>query len=275
MSNPADGPKNPPAYPPKAYHDLEFLNSPAARPIRILSEYLEPRDRLKRRGVRDTIVFFGSARFKDRATAETIAAEAKTDEDKARAERLLAGSHWYEDARRLAHMLTDWAAENRGEGRDFVVCTGGGPGIMEAANRGAHEAGGLSVGFNISLPFEQAPNPYITPELSFDFHYFFMRKLFFAYLAKAIIVFPGGFGTLDELAEILTLVQTDKLRKKMKILIYGTEFWNKFVNFDALVEAGTISPEDLDLFDWVDTPEQAVECLTPWLQEHYGNQVLF
>ena len=264
-----------PEYPKKAYHDLEFLNSPAARPIRLLSEYLEPRDRLQRRGVHDTIVFFGSARFKDKQTAETIAAEAKTDEDRARAERLVAGSRWYEDARRLAHMLTDWAAENRGEGRDFVVCTGGGPGIMEAANRGAQEAGGLSVGFNISLPFEQAPNPYITPELSFDFHYFFMRKLFFAYLAKAIIVFPGGFGTLDELAEILTLVQTDKLRKKMKILIYGTEFWNKVVNFEALVEAGTISPDDLELFDWVDTPEEAVQCLTPWLKEHYGSQLLF
>ncbi len=253
----------------KAYEDPEFLNSAAARPIRILSEYIEPRTRLERRGIRDTIVFFGSARTKDLETAKAIAAEARTPEDKARAAKLVAGAKYYEEARTLAAKLTEWSNENSEQGPRFVVCTGGGPGIMEAANRGAHEAGGPSVGFNISLPFEQEANPYITPELNFNFHYFFMRKLFFAYLGKAIVVFPGGFGTLDELMEILTLVQTDKLRKKMLVVIYGTEFWKKVINFDALVEAGTISAEDVDLFRYADTPEDAFRALTEFLREHY------
>jgi uncharacterized protein (TIGR00730 family) len=256
-------------HPEKAYRNLEFLSGPEARTIRILSEYLEPRDRLRRHRVRNTIVFFGSSRFKDMETAEAIAAEASTPEEKSRAQQLIRGAKYYEDARSLAYKLTEWVSENRDAGPDFFVCSGGGPGIMEAANRGAHEAGGKSLGFNISLPFEQKPNPYITPELNFDFHYFFMRKLWFAYLGKAIVVFPGGFGTLDEMMELLTLVQTDKLRKQMKILIYGREFWDRIVNLDALVEWGTISPEDLDLFEYADTPDEACKSLIPWLKEHY------
>ena len=258
----------------KSYHNRDFLNSPQARPIRILSEYLEPRTRLERHGVRDTVVFFGSARFVDAETAQRMADSATTEEEKIKAKQMLDGAPYYEDARKLGFQLTTWASERPDSGRHFVVCSGGGPGIMEAANRGATEAGGPSVGFNISLPFEQEPNPYITPELSFDFHYFFMRKLFFAYLAKAIVVFPGGFGTLDELMEILTLVQTEKLRKKMLVVIYGTEFWNKIVNFEALVEAGTISPDDLELFRYVDTPEDALKVLTDFLMEHYSEPVL-
>lgn len=253
----------------KAYQNPEFLGSPQARTIRILAEYLEPRARLERFAVHNTIVFFGSARFKDRKTAEEIAAVSKSPEDEARAEIILASSKYYEEARELARMVTEWSMENSQNGNDFVVCTGGGPGIMEAANRGAHEAGGKSVGFNISLPFEQKPNPYITPELSFDFHYFFMRKLWFAYLGKALIVFPGGFGTLDEMMEILTLVQTNKLRKKVLVLIYGSAYWNKVINLKALAEFGAISPEDLDLFHYVETPQEAFLKLTSYLEEHY------
>ena len=258
-----------PPYPPRAYRNPEFLNSPEARPIRILSEYAEPRSRLARLGINDTIVFFGSARFKDRKTAEAIAAEATTPEAKEQAQTLLRGADYYEDARELSHRLTNWADENREAGHHFVVCTGGGPGIMEAANRGAQEAGGPSVGFNISLPFEQEANPYISPELSFEFHYFFMRKLWFAYLGKALVVFPGGFGTLDELMEVLTLVQTNKLRKQMLILIYGPEYWKKVLNLEALVDLGSISPADLDLFQYASTVDEAYGKLTTWLQDRY------
>jgi hypothetical protein len=166
-------------------------------------------------------------------------------------------AHYYEDARRLAHMLTDWTRTLPGKRHRFVVTTGGGPGIMEAANRGAREAGGKTIGLNIALPFEQVPNPYITPELNFEFHYFFMRKLWFAYLAKALVVFPGGFGTLDELFEILTLAQTEKLAKKMTVLVYGEEYWRRVLNLEALADAGTIAPDDVNLFQFVDTPEAA------------------
>jgi uncharacterized protein (TIGR00730 family) len=258
-----------PTFPPRAYRNAEFLNSPDARPIRILSEYEEPRARLKRLGITDTIVFFGSARFKDRQTAQAIAAEATTPEAKKKADILLRGADYYEEARALSGRLTNWADENRDAGHHFVVCTGGGPGIMEAANRGAQEAGGQSVGFNISLPFEQDPNPYITPELSFEFHYFFMRKLWFAYLGKALVVFPGGFGTMDELMELLTLVQTNKLRKQMLVIIYAPAFWKKVLNLEALVELGTISTEDLDLFQYASTVDEAYGMLTTWLQDRY------
>lgn len=258
-----------PYQPEKAYHNLEFLNSPQARTVRILSEYLEPRARLERHGVRDTIVFFGSARFRDQETAERMLAEATNDEEKRLAQVALKGSKYYEEARELASMLAVWARENSEAGPNFFICSGGGPGIMEAANRGAQEAGAPSVGFNISLPFEQEPNPYITPDLSFDFHYFFMRKLWFAYLGKALIAFPGGFGTLDELLEVLTLVQTNKLRKKVLVLVYGREYWEKVINMDALVEYGTISPEDLDHFRFADTPLEAYKTLTEWLTEKY------
>jgi uncharacterized protein (TIGR00730 family) len=255
--------------PVKAYKNLDFLNSPAARTIRMLAEYLEPRSRFHKEKIRDTIVFFGSARFCDAETAAKRVKAAKASEQVRAAKRCEAGSHYYEDARRLAAMLTKWSMGVSGEEERFVVCSGGGPGIMEAANRGAADAGGRSIGLNISLPMEQKPNPYITPELSFDFHYFFMRKLWFAYMAKALIVFPGGYGTLDEMMEILTLSQTNKFRKKMLVMIYGSEYWHKVINFDAMVDMGTIDPEDLDLFRFANEPQQAYDLLTGWLEEHY------
>jgi uncharacterized protein (TIGR00730 family) len=261
-----------PSLPPKAYKNLDFLNSRHARTIRILSEYLEPKSRLDYHNIRDTIVFFGSARFRDSEAAAKMVATARGSQEKRLAEIAQAGSRYYEDARRLASMLTKWATEIAVDGRRFVVCSGGGPGIMEAANRGAHEAGGPSVGFNITLPQEQQPNPYITPELSFQFHYFFMRKLWFAYLAKVLIVFPGGFGTLDEMMEILTLTQTHKIRKKVLVLIYGREYWNKVLSFDTMIEMGTIDASDCELFSYADTPEQAFEILTPWLMQHYSEK---
>ena len=225
---------------PVAYLNEKFLNSPDARAIRILSEFLEPLAHFRREKVRDTVVFFGSARIHE------------NDGPLAR---------YYEDARTLARMLTEWAEQFTNSTYRFVVCSGGGPGIMEAANRGASDANGKTVGLNIGLPFEQFPNPYITPELSFEFHYFFMRKFWFAYLAKALVVFPGGFGTLDEMMEILTLSQTQKLAKKMTILLYGSEYWKEIINFEALVKYGTISREDLDLFRFVDDPATALEFL--------------
>jgi hypothetical protein len=261
-----------PTTPPKAYKNLEFLNSANARVIRILSEYLEPKSRLDRQQIYDTIVFFGSARFRDAETAEKMLAEAKTDEERKAAQVAKNGSRYYEEARRLSNMLAKWAAEVSESSRRFVICSGGGPGIMEAANRGAHEAGEPSVGFNITLPEEQEPNPFITPDLSFQFHYFFMRKLWFAYLAKVLIVFPGGFGTLDEMMEILTLTQTGKIRKKVLTLIYGREYWDKIINFEGMIEMGTIDASDRDLFTYADTPEQAFEILTPWLMEHYSEK---
>jgi uncharacterized protein (TIGR00730 family) len=235
---------------PVAYLNGEFLNSPEARGLRILSEFLEPLAHFRREKIRDTVVFFGSARIRQEGPM----------------------SQYYEDARTLAHMLTEWSGQFTNSNHRFVICSGGGPGIMEAANRGANEAGGKTVGLNIGLPFEQFPNPYITPELSFEFHYFFMRKFWFAYLAKALVVFPGGFGTLDEMTEILTLVQTQKLAKKMTIVVYGTAFWREVINFDALVKHGMISAEDLQLFQFADDPQTAFELLKPGLTE-YARQV--
>lgn len=255
--------------PKKAYKNPQFLKSPNARTLRILSEYLEPKARLNHYQVRDTIVFFGSARFLDAESAAKAMTEAATPEQKRRARQLQLGARYYEDARRLAEMLTRWAKEAANDGRHFVICSGGGGGIMEAANRGAHEAGGPSVGFNISLPREQVPNPYVNSELSFQFHYFFMRKLWFAYLAKVLIAFPGGYGTLDELMEMLTLSQTDKIRKKVLVMLYGSDYWNKVLNFDAMEEFGVIDAADRKLFRIADTPEQAFDELTPWLREHY------
>jgi uncharacterized protein (TIGR00730 family) len=231
-----------------AYKNEEFLDSPDARALRILSEYLEPYSHFRRERIRDTVVFFGSARIQ--------AAEGPL-------------AKYYEDARMLARMLTEWGEEIKNASHRFVVCSGGGPGIMEAANRGACEGGGKSIGLNIGLPFEQLPNPYISPELSFEFHYFFMRKFWFAYLAKALVVFPGGFGTLDELMEMLTLVQTRKLQKKMVIVLYGSEFWREVINFDALVKYGTISPEDLKLFEYADDPKSAFDILKAGLTRLY------
>jgi uncharacterized protein (TIGR00730 family) len=222
-----------------AYRNHEFLDSPAARPLRILAEYLHPLDAFERHGVRDTVVFFGSARL----TADGPL------------------GRYYEDARVLARRFTEWSNQLDCDRCRFIICTGGGPGIMEAANRGAIEAGGQSIGLNIGLPHEQRPNPYLTPELSFEFHYFFMRKLWFAHLARAMVVFPGGFGTLDEMFEVLTLSQTGKLANKMRVLLYGSEYWSEIIDFEALARHGMISAEDLGLFQVVDDPDEALAVL--------------
>jgi uncharacterized protein (TIGR00730 family) len=279
---------------PLAYENTGFLNSADGRPMRIVSEYMEPLARFRRERIQDTVVFFGSARFRGReeaghdlellentgsaqpapsheqpAKATEIAAGQATDLQLKRAVAAVEMARYYEDARRLAGLLTAWAKEIPSRGHRFVVTSGGGPGIMEAANRGAYEAGGKTIGMNIRLPFEQHPNPYITPALNFEFHYFFMRKLWFAYLAKALVVFPGGFGTLDEMFEILTLAQTQKMAKKITVVIYGPEYWKKVINLDALVDSGAISPRDIDLFQFAETPEQAFELLRQGLTENY------
>jgi uncharacterized protein (TIGR00730 family) len=229
---------------PLAYKDDEFLDSENGRPVRILAEYLQPLHILQAERVQDTIVFFGSAR---------LSAEGPL-------------GRYYEEARELARLVTEWSMQLPSSTRRFTVCTGGGGGIMEAANRGAVEAGGRSVGLNIGLPHEQRPNRYITPELSFEFHYFFMRKLWFAHLARALIVFPGGFGTLDELSEILTLQQTGKVARRVPVILYGTQYWKEILNFDALVQHGMISPEDLGLFEYADEPNAALRRLQAMIE---------
>jgi len=252
----------------KAYKDLDFLNGPDARSLRILSEFLQPMSRIRRERIKETIVFFGSARILSREQADT-SRKGKGGSSK----EFLDMADYYEDCVELSKRLTQWsrslAAPNR-----FVVCSGGGPGIMEAANRGAREAGGRSIGLNISLPFEQFPNQYISPELNFEFHYFFMRKFWFMYLAKAFVMFPGGFGTLDELMEVLTLLQTGKIKKPVAVVMYGSEFWKNVVNFDELVRRGMISPEDMKLFSFVDTPSQAFQVLTKGLKKLYPSDTV-
>jgi uncharacterized protein (TIGR00730 family) len=293
-----------------AYEDPAFLNSPDGRIIRILSEYSEPLARFRREHIRDAVVFFGSARFQsrdavlaansaassdahaaDKCAAESAhaasiellanqgslerAAEDQQPRPEQRVEAALAMAHYYDAARRLAYLHTQWAKTlydpAQGGHHRFVVCSGGGPGIMEAANRGAWEAGGKSIGLNIRLPFEQCPNLYITPELSFDFHYFFMRKYWFAYLAKALVVFPGGFGTLDELFEILTLAQTGKLDKNIPVILFGRSYWERILNIEDLAEAGAISTRDHKLFTFADTPEDAFALLQSSLQQFHLN----
>jgi uncharacterized protein (TIGR00730 family) len=240
---------------PLAYHNREFLSSSEARTVRILSEYLYPLNRFRRERIHDTVVFFGSAR---------ISSESKLPGG---ARHPLA--HYYDEARELARLVTLWSEQLPEDSRRFVVTTGGGPGIMEAANRGAADAGGKTMGLNIALPFEQIPNPYISPELNFEFHYFFMRKFWLAYLAKALVVFPGGFGTMDELFELLTLVQTRKLDKEVIILLYGTPFWKEVIDLDALARYGLISPEDLHLVHYADGPEAAMRILRDGLTRLY------
>jgi uncharacterized protein (TIGR00730 family) len=262
--------------------------------IRIMAEYLEPLARFRREQIQDTVVFFGSARFRGREEADhalelldntgstqpapsheqpasipDIAAGTASDLQRKRAVAAVEMARYYEDARRLSRMLTTWAKAIPSRRHRFVVTSGGGPGIMEAANRGAYEAGGKTIGLNIKLPFEQSPNPYVTPSLNFEFHYFFMRKLWFAYLSKALVVFPGGFGTLDEMFEVLTLAQTQKLAKKITVVIYGSEYWKRVFNLDALVDTGAISPKDIELFQFADTPEQAFDMLRQGLTENY------
>ncbi len=225
--------------PPLAYRNEKFLDSDTARPLRILAEYLQPLDAFHRHRVHDTVVFFGSARIREDGPL----------------------GRYYAEARELARRLTEWSLSLESPAHRFVVCSGGGPGIMEAANRGAMDAGGRTIGLNIGLPHEQRPNPFITPGLSFQFHYFFMRKLWFAHLARALVVFPGGFGTLDELFEILTLSQTGKLDRSPGVLLYGTEYWNEVFNFRALARYGVVAPADLELFHFADSPEEALAAL--------------
>ncbi|MFC3229220.1 TIGR00730 family Rossman fold protein [Marinibaculum pumilum] len=247
-----------------AYHDRNFLDSREGRGLRILSEYLEPQARFQKHRIHDTIVFMGSARTPSREQAEAMQGEAEPEA----AARALEMSAYYEAARELARRMTEWSKGLADPERRFVVCTGGGPGIMEAANRGAAEADGANVGLTISIPMEEFDNPYITQELHCYFHYFFMRKFWFTYLAKGVVLFPGGFGTLDELFEILTLVQTRKMTKKLPIVLFGTSFWNEVVNFDALVRYGTISPGDLALFHSTDSVDDAYDFLTRELVAH-------
>ncbi len=252
--------------PQKSYKNLGFLNSPAARHVRILCEYEEPRERFYRQGVRDTIVIFGSARVKAREDAATALAEAQRSGDAPsvkRAEQALRLSRYYEDTRELARRLTAWSIGRDPKLRRYLICTGGGPGIMEAANRGAADVpGGRNVGLGISLPFEENVNRWVDPELAFEFHYFFMRKYWFAYLAKAMVIMPGGFGTFDEMAEILTLRQTKKITKPLPMVLYGSEFWDEVLDIEALIRWGTISEGDRELMHRSDTVDDAFDYLT-------------
>jgi hypothetical protein len=227
-----------------AYENEQFLTSDEGRPLRILAEYLEPLNRFRQAAVRDTIVFFGSARLTDAGPM----------------------GRYDRDAQALARMITQWSMSLPTDAHRYVICSGGGGGIMEAANRGAAQAGGKSIGLNISLPHEQHANPYITPELAFEFHYFFMRKLWFAQLARGLVAFPGGFGTLDEVMEVLTLTQTRKLVRRIPVILYGSEYWNEIINFKALLRHGVISADDLDLFEFVDTPDAALKVLQARLE---------
>ena len=273
-----------PQHAPKVPHeDPKFLDSTPARPLRILAEYLDPLVQLKKEGIGDTIVMFGSARIHSRDLAAARLARLKaaktkrlTESERAKhrlalrqAKNLLEMSRYYEEARQLSHRITTWALSLGPRPRRFVICSGGGPGIMEAANRGAYEAGGKSIGLSIELPHEQFANPYISPELSFNFHYFFMRKLWFAQIAKALIVFPGGFGTMDELWEMMTLQQTGKLAKNNLILIYGRKYWDEVLNFRAMVRWGTINEGEHGLLKFADDVDEAFEFIRAGLEKYH------
>jgi len=277
MKNPENAPSG--QSPLKAYKNLDFLNSDAARQIRVLCEMIEPGIRLEAAGIKDTIVLFGSARLVDSKTASEclnkVNREIETTKNpgaellqqRQKAEAMLRSAPYYDAAMQLSEALSKWSMElpSMHQAR-FTICSGGGPGIMEAANRGATKAGAKSIGLGISLPFEQFNNPYISEALSFEFHYFFVRKYWFVSMAKALVAFPGGFGTLDELFETLTLIQTKKTEKVPPIVLYGREFWERIVDFNALVEWGTISSEDLKLIQIVDSVDEAFECITQQLR---------
>lgn len=264
--------------PVKAYNNERFMNSPSARLLRIISEFIEPQDRFRKNNIVDTIVFFGSARLLSRKDAEKELRQVKQLKKNKpknyetllkKAEAMLEMSVYYEDAVELSRQITEWTQSLSEYEKRFIVCSGGGPGIMQAANKGASLAGGVSIGLNISIPFEQFINVYVPPELSFEFHYFFMRKFWFIYLAKALIVFPGGFGTMDELMEVLTLLQTGKIKKEMKVIIYGRDFWNKAINMNFFLEKGLISEEDFNLFEYADTPDEAFVILKKHFEKNY------
>jgi uncharacterized protein (TIGR00730 family) len=279
-----DGKKMKPQHAPKvAYEDPKFLAGVPARPIRIVAEYIHPLVQLKSEGIGDTIVMFGSARIESHETAQARYTRLKgakvsrmSSEDRNRhraalrsAKSSLEMSRYYEEARQLSYKLTNWALTLGPKPRRFVVCSGGGPGIMEAANRGAYEAGGKSIGLSIELPHEQFANPYISPELSFNFKYFFMRKLWFAQIAKALIVFPGGFGTMDELWEMLTLLQTGKLPKRNLILIYGRKYWDEVLNWKAMVRWGTINEQEYEMLQFADTVDEAFDRIRAGLEKYH------
>jgi uncharacterized protein (TIGR00730 family) len=265
----------------KAYNNYDFLNSPAARELRILAEMTEPAHRLRKARIFNTVVFFGSARTLPRKEAQRRLDAA---EDRAKVigghkpemrealAHALAGvemSRYYEDAVTLSSKLTRWFKLPEHQKHPFVICSGGGPGIMEAANKGAKVAGGMSIGLNISLPMEQAPNKYQTKDISFEFHYFFVRKFWFVYLAKGLVIFPGGFGTLDEFFELITLIQTKKTKKVMPVVLYGKEYWREILNFEAMQRWGMISKKDLKLFRILDSVDETFDYLTQEITKHY------
>ncbi len=262
----------------KAYENIDFLNSSDARIIRILSEFLEPQKEFRKHKIIDTIVFFGSARLKSRKDSLAELNKFKTINPKTtprlaeqlrRAQHMVHMSKYYEDAVELSRKLTDWSMKRETSANRFIICTGGGPGIMEAANKGAKLAGGLSIGLNISLPYEQFINKYVPRELSFEFHYFFMRKFWFAYLAKCLIVFPGGFGTMDEFFEILTLLQTGKIKKKMQLIIYDEKYWKNLLNFEGLIENGVIDADDMNYLNFCDSVDEAFNSIVQHFDKHY------
>lgn len=262
----------------KAYNNYEFLNSKSAREIRILAEFLEPKARFEQRKVKDTIVFFGSARILPedvaRKNLNIVKKENNSDQEQLRrCEKDLENSRYYEDALELSKRLTEWSNKRYDKGNRPIICSGGGPGIMEAASKGAYLANGDSIGLNISLPYEQFSNPYIGDDLNFEFHYFFMRKFWFAYLAKAMVIFPGGFGTLDELMEVFTLIQTEKVQKSIKIIVYDRKFWSQIISFDKLYENNMICKRDLDLFSFCDSVDEMEEELMSFFmkQEKHTN----
>jgi uncharacterized protein (TIGR00730 family) len=261
----------------KAYKNLDFLTSAEARTVRILSEFYEPQYRFRKHHIIDTVVFFGSARLLSTEDAKKELDKLKkitkvTPSVKSkikRAEKLVDLANYYDDAVELSKRLTEWSKKFNSNKKRFIVCSGGGPGIMEAANKGAKLAGGSSIGLNISIPYEQFVNKYVDDELAFEFHYFFMRKFWFVYLAKALIAFPGGFGTLDELMEVLTLVQTGKIKKPMKIIVYGEKYWKQLINFDHLIKMGTINKSDLKLFDFCDNVDDAFDKIKTHFEKYY------
>jgi uncharacterized protein (TIGR00730 family) len=276
----ADKPEHP--IPPLPFLNVDFLKSPGARVLRILSEYLEPAERLRKAGIRDTIVFFGSARslspeqaaeqltqVRDEIARTGAAASEELAEKLSHAEKSVRLARYYRDAMELSRRLTEWSKALTGN-HDFIICSGGSGGMMEAANRGAADAGGKTIGLNIELPMEQEVNQYVPHELVFNFHYFFMRKFWFVYMAKALVIFPGGYGTMDEFFEVLTLIQTSKPRKKMPVVLFGTEYWDELIDFEAFVRWGTASAKDLQFFHKTDSVDDAYQYLTSKLESLYS-----